>query len=469
MRNIVSVFLAFYLIMSLLAGCEDSINGTLLDLTDIKTNPSRIIHGAQEDIDASLGDIGLFYSENCLLKYFDFTTEQAYILCSNANCTHKSEECSAYFERNVYGESACSVAQIDGYVYCTYVNAVLDSIDDPTAEKAIQLLQIDLSNGIRTVIASFPCVFNATEEDENFYATSISNVYYCNGHAWFSLSMQQRGTIDTPGLEYKQLTGVNLATGQVIALNGYDDYSYTIDNICVDTVYFSSKRDLVPMLTIEDYYELYASDGTVTIDGNVFTDYYMDYWVWHTNEYSDEYTIFAYHISTGSIETVYSNTTIKVENGQLPQLTVYGEWEGKLLCREFLSDEKGNYSSIYHAGLYLLDLTDGTKEEIVSFENGGALTVAQGTTGNLIFTDGTFFYAELTTKNTADIYVYDFNTRESTFLFTDDAAITFRIYGEHNDGFIGKHKDYQDDMSFYWISKEDFYAGNLDAAIKYQL
>lgn len=147
---------------------------------------------------------------------------------------------------------------------------------------------------------------------------------------------------------------------------------------------------------------------------------------------------------------------------------VVGEYNGKMLYEENLPDEAGQYSDPYHSAYYLMDLSTSEKELLLELKHGSTLWIAQGYHSNQVFPDGTLLYMNYH-EDKADIYSLDLNTGESTFLFTDDEAITFRIFGEYNGGFFGKHKDHQDDMRFYWISKEDFYAGNLDAAIMYQL
>ena len=86
------------LTLALLSGCGRS---TLLDLNGVETDPLRAVNGATTGLGASLsvsvGDVGLFYSQGNLLKFYDTEAREEYVLCARANCTHTSEKCPAYF------------------------------------------------------------------------------------------------------------------------------------------------------------------------------------------------------------------------------------------------------------------------------------------------------------------------------------------------------------------------------------
>lgn len=144
------------------------------------------------------------------------------------------------------------------------------------------------------------------------------------------------------------------------------------------------------------------------------------------------------------------------------------------MLREFIPEPDGEYVQGMDVKgrrcvLYMWDPSDGSKEVVAELERGSTLAIAQGSSINSFFADGTFFYLDNMNEKTADIWRYDANTGTSSYLFTDDVAITFRIIGEYNGGYIGKHKDHQANEGFYWISKEDFYAGNLDAMVHYDV
>ena len=469
MQHILCIVLIFFCI----SGCG---SGTSLDLSGTLNDPSRFVWGSNETT-ASLGDVGLFYVDGKLLRFYDMEAQQSFVLCSRANCMHNSDSCAAYFPLTVWGGSAESLAQIGSFLYCTYYSgaASIDELSDAETGSAIWLLRIDPSDGSRKVLASFPTMYNAAENDGAFFASSIGTVQYCGGYAWFDLQMRQQDTEETQGASFSQLCGVDLETGEITELNQYDGYTYSFSAIGPDKIYYTRRRDTVALMTQDEFYasknDTGGGAGKVTVDGNTFDDY-SPYWVWHTNHYPDEYEILEYEISTGQIDTLFSGLTVPVSHPlgavmQYDPFHVYGCFEGRTLGIEYIPDEAGNYYT-QRLNCFLLDHETGERENVLELENGGLLAIAQGYQGNLVFPDGRLFYIQYR-DNSADIYVLDLNTGESTFLFNDDPAITFRIFGEYNGGFFGKHKDHQDAMSSYWISEADFYAGNLDSAIRYQL
>ena len=465
------------LTLALLSGCGRS---TLLDLNGVETDPLRAVNGATTGLGASLsvsvGDFGLFYSQGNLLKFYDTEAREEYVLCARANCTHTSEKCPAYFTQSVDFTSAESVAQIDGYIYCTHLTTNSSNRTDRKAVHEYQLLRIDPSTGERKTIASFPRNPGITPgHEEEFFASAIDVADYCNRYAWFELTMSQpvKADDDAVFLDYTQVTGVNLETGEVIVLNGYDEYSYSLEAVDSDYVFFTKSRDTVPLLSEADFYALYDENtGGAAIEGTVYASYH-DYWMWQVNECPDEETLYYYELATGEVHEIYSGLTTKIDWTQCSLVEVEGEYNGRIMLREYIPEDNGEYLQGKVKGrrcvLYMWDPTDGSKELVAELERGSTLYIAQGSRINSFFADGTFFYLENMNEETADIWVYDANTGTSTYLFTDDVAITFRIFGEYNGGYIGKHKDHQSNEGFYWISKKDFYAGSLDAMIHYDL
>lgn len=456
------VFFVWCLIAMVMAGCSSP--GSVIDLSGVRTNSERFVWGSNSDITVSLGESALFYMKDCLICYYDLEEKQEYILCGRANCRHASSECSAYFPRNLIGQSADNVAQIDEYIYCTYLSATIVATKNSEFANAVQLLRIDPATGARKAIASFPYFHDAADQAQTFCATSIGTVQYCNGYAWFDLNLQQRGTLEQEGLSFTQLCGVNLETEELICLNQYDGYYYRFDAICADMVIYTRFRDTVPMLSEDEFYEKATEDGAVAIDGVAYESY-VDYQNWHWCSTPDEYGIYAYHVETGETQLILEGISEVIQGRYQIPYEVYGAFDGKVLCSALVQEEIG--SGNYHTQVYLLNPANGEREELVEWKHGGCLSIAQGYKPNLVFADGTFFYADNMNGETADIYAYDLNARTSTHLFRDDAAITFRIFGEYNGGYFGKHKDHQYQEGYYWISKEDFYAGSLNAMVYY--
>lgn len=457
MKRTVTVLLALLL---LLTGCSAA--SATLDLSNVKTDPDRFVWGSFSDVDVSLGDVGLFYPLENTLRFYDMDAQEEYILCPRANCRHNTDECIAYFKPNLVGKSAEGVAQIDQYIYCFYYGISIEDYAD-SIPRSVQLIRIDLNKGIRETVASFPSamIVGEGETDETFYADGMIDINYCNGWAWLTLDMKQSYGMDEQ-LSYYQITGIELSTGRTVALNGYDDYQYSIVMITPQRIYYRALRDTVAQLSEQEWFEQFG-DAPGTIDGVHFDDYNA-YWSWHATNIPEEYCHFAYDIQTG--ETILLNRSETVSDGEyMTRLwRLQGEWEGRILISELQPNESGSYSDD-RVSYFLLDPETGEKEWIEAMEDGQTLNIADN--ANRIFPDGNHFYVRYTDDGRADIFTYNFITGEETFLFNDDAGITIRIYGEYKDGYFGKHKDHQYLGGYYWISKKDFFAGNLDAMVHY--
>ena len=459
------MFVLLLALALLLTGC--GAGSVTLDLSGVKTDPERLVAGSFSDVDVSLGDVGLFYPLDNTLRYYDLEKREEYILCPRANCMHNSSDCIAYFASNLVGESAKGVAQIDQYIYCFYFGISLEDYAN-NSPKAVQLLRIDPNKGTREAVASFPCAMIVAdgETDEQFYANGVSEISYCNGWAWCYLDMRQSYGLDEQ-LDYSQLTGINLETGEVVALNGYDDLYYNFMMITADNVYYRTIRE-TPQLTEAEWYDRFG-DEPGTIDGNSF-DSWFDYWCWHVNHTTKEYCYYAYNIASGETTLLTRCGTVLVSEigrgeWQSPPWYLEGVYDGRVLLKELVPDEAGAYAYYSHTAFSLLDPVTGEMERVEALDNTYSYSVY--TMGNNILSDGSYYYCKRTSADTIDVWLYNFSTGENRFLFTDNANWTFMIYGEYNAGYFGKHREHQYLEGYYWISKEDFLAGNLDAMVHY--
>lgn len=460
----ISIFLSAILIISMLAGCgaNDTI---LLDLSDIETDHHRLVWGSYSDIDVSLGDVGLFYCKDNTLRYYDMEEKQEYILCPQANCRHNSDKCSAYFSSDLYGNSADNVAQIGNYLYCTYFGVTMDDYANRSG-KTLQILRIDLSDGTRSVIAEFPCVntIPVDAKPDAFYAEYIVSVDYCNGWAWCEIRMSQPANEEGSEQSYIQLTGVNLESGDIRILNGCDEWTYTFEFITSDKIFIHRRKETVIPLSQSEYYAQYG-DRVAYINGEQFESY-SAYAAWHEEVIPDQYEVCAYDIESDNTQVLLSELT-STATGDIARLYgIVGSFNGKALFYEVKPNESGVYDGS-HIAYYLQDLDSGEKEWVDALTDGHALNIAGSHYSNKIFADGTFLYIRYVGESTCDIFSYDFINSENVFLFNDSAEVTMRIYGEYKDGYFGKHKDHQYQGGYYWISKEDFRKGNLDAMVHY--
>lgn len=305
MKKKTKLLLLLAVVLLFLTGCGKS---TTLDLSGVDCDPDRYAYGSSAGYNVSVGDVGLFYTNEMgeQIRFYDLEAKQSYVLCSRANCTHMTSKCPAYFMLNIMGEAADNVVQVGKYIYCTYLANAANGqqLMDENGGAAYQLIRINPADGSRKVIASFPAVHNAVDGDEVFFASGIGRVEYCGGWAWFDLYMKQPNQNDIQGAFYSQLTGVNLETGQVVALNQYEsqcnDCICAFSTITSDTVYFCRTWNTVPLMTEQEFSDVISrSDSlSITVEDQEF-DNYGAYWAWHMNYYSDQYEIAAYTVLLG--------------------------------------------------------------------------------------------------------------------------------------------------------------------------
>ena len=434
----------------LLAGCGKTTDVSAMD-NAASCNISGVEIGSLEELNISFGESGFFYTANSLIRYYDPSTAESYILCNKPNCVHKTSSCIAYFPKNWTETVADWVAQHNGYVYCV-------AADDG----AISLWKVDYKNGTKDVVASFSQGYDATD-NTSISCSNIDNVLYAGDYAFARVALHN---VDY-SVDYTQLAAINLENGEVTWLAEDDGWNYYFECVCTDYVLYSKTRYLLDEVSETDYYEQFG-DGPATIEGIYFDSYY-DYWCWFTTCAPIEYAFYAFDVSTGQTVLFEEGTvTEEIEGyGTANPNKLYGTYDGKVVCGVYSMPESELLLSIY-----LQDLQTGEKTLVADLGTGSNLIIAQGYASNQTLSDGSMLcQIPLTNEENSDIQVYRLNlsTGELVPLFVDNYYGTFRIFSETEDGYYGKWYDAQDTMEFYWISKADYNSGNLDAAIKYQV
>ncbi len=396
------------------------------------------------------------------------------VLCAKPNCLHISEKCPAYIPfapmENEYGITG-GLAQIDKYIYFWYQN--YDMSDDLQGQGVtFDFVRLDPGTGVRVVLMSLPGYFDPTHEDgdEQFYCSGVPGASYKYGWAWCTAQLRQKGDEDGNYLTYNQEFAYHLETGEIIRFENSDEtgkpVNITVSVVTADyVVYYILGEDTErKYLSRIEYKEVCNDDGSMEVDGMYFADY-SEYFMYMGNK-PERYREYLYNMKTGEISILYDGYTVYDENRtKALDHMIYSEYQGDLLIGTYLANEEGLYDSNADV-ISLYDIETGESSVLLELVNGYPLAIAQGSAE--IFPNGKLFYGENETETSVDLYCYDVNTGESTFMYTDDPAITFRIFGQYNGGYIGKHKDHQDDGSYYWISEEDFFAGNLDAMVRHE-
>ncbi len=445
----VLLFVLFYL-----TGCT---NGIGLELSE-QHDPQRFIWGGT-DWNASIGEAGWFFVEGEQICFYDPNEKKDYILCSKANCSHDSDSCGAYFQLDRSEQGATGLIQAGRYLYLFRPNGrSFEALIDEEIEQTVDLVRVEPSTGQQKVVVSFPAAYDRAHP-EDAYVSSIGVVQYCNGWLWAEMSMTQRAGEDAT--DYSDiLVGIQLEREEIVYLNEFNSScEVSLEMVGPERVYYRIRQYDVPPMPVYEFSRILAENGTVEHDGQSFIDYF-EYctWCWGQGR------TFSYYIHELDGETQLLGTH---HGDNFIPWSIYGEYEDCVVIREYADGIRPGAEG-QHFRVFLMNLETGERTDVLEIKAGGALDVAQGYDAGDVFSDGRMFYADNMTESSAEIYCYDFKTGESTYLFTDDPAITFRIFGQYNGGYIGKHKDHQDDGSYYWISEEDFFAGNLDAMVRHE-
>ena len=157
-----------------LSGCSSK-SFQISDLEAPDLPETGVMEGAREAVISllhySVNESGMLYLRNQLMRYYDFGTNQAYVLCDRANCRHINEKCPAYYAP----ESVTGLAMFGGSVYVIRRNEEKNTFD---------LLQTDIKSEQQRVIYSIPI---GTREPDSWHVEEIPSVLNTKDTAWITL------------------------------------------------------------------------------------------------------------------------------------------------------------------------------------------------------------------------------------------------------------------------------------------
>jgi hypothetical protein len=452
-RKALLVVSALVLVLSLF-GCTGSINEITIESTP---NDRMVVSASPLGYTSCIGEKGLLYFNSPVMRYLDIATNKSYVLCSRPNCPHTNKNCLAWYGsiNDAYG-----LAQFGEYIYVMKHN-----YDNNTFE----MIQMDLAASTQRVISSL-------DLGEFIPGTWIlhglpESVYYAGDHAWFEATYQYCEAFD-PNVFYEPkqdntIIGINLLSGKVAILyevSVENDWERSIELATRDYLVIKEMRDREPLLS-EDEFQLALSSGEFP-DFHDKTNPYFGYIVWHEQSKTVMYSYLIYDIKAGAT-TVFASGELGNyydDNG-----LVYWRDSGYRFLDTF--DNRIIYSineydmpayRMNNWQLFYYDPAIDTSEFFLEV-NGGNVRVFE--TG-IITKEGDILYCLFTANETLLMYRYSLITEETTELFEDIWNHTFRLHGESSDYFIGSMMKDQDMSILYIISKDDYYAGNFNAAVR---
>lgn len=431
--------------------------GRRIEENVITGSTSSVVYGASQFADGypstyQVCESGIVYLSGHLARYYDFAANQKYILCTRTNCMHRDEKCPAF---------AADDQALTGLAY--FQDAIYMVRRNSKAAK-YELLRFDPASSSQKVIAAWDI---GSYEEGEWVIQKVDNVSYSGNYAWMEVTynyvfINESGRAEVSG-ERTVLTGTDLMTGDVFSLNevtdGYEEMKYCA--VSPDYVVFEKRWYKEPMLMKWEFQkELQQEKYMEFADAD---DPYFAYTSYYTNTVPMLYTVEIYHIPTGSVTEFASGECPKYfgEDGSLSGVGpgyVFDCITGDMLLYSVFSwEEKEEHVQ------YGYSFQDGTTKELFRVPAGGTLT------GGLVG-DGLVLCCEYTEDDQAQIFYYHIDTGQRTDLFLDERRITFRMIGCTEDSYIGMVYDEslldQVTGTVYRISKEDYEAGNLDAAKK---
>lgn len=349
-----------------------------------------------------------YYTDAWVVSYYDIDLQRRVVLCSQPNCTHNSEACTAYL-----GGSHTQYQVVGDMAYAV--------IHDETERGELQVLALNLVSGEREILWEF------AEEGEHNDIEGLS-FSVDRTTAFLRFSFREYELVDYNYLSTGQINyayALHLDTGEVELLfarevpvhpNMVFNGDYILPFMCTEEFLLEVHADeLVEMpLTEEEYYQAHPTG---------------DYWD-YLHDFLPDDAVYSINRATGERTRICGGV------------------------RESKRQDMGVY-----------------RERKMSFAEGDTIYIYDGRTGKVtpcftregialqMYKDGRIIYNICKEDGGYDYYWYDLTTGETQQFQKGEDGMIFSLNEETADYFIGL---YQGRNCF--IHKQDFYNENYDAA-----
>jgi len=454
-----TVSIAFTLIMALsLPGCS-SASGTVADSQISPTPIDRVIISPDPfGLSSCVCESGIVYFDDHLMKYLDYETNTPHLICSRPNCKHSDESCLAWFDSP---HDVSGLVEFGGFFYVIKFAVNRNTYD---------LIRMDIGSSTQKV------AFSLNAGDYSTGSWRINNlpnsVYYAGSYAWLELTYQlNEGPIIgayTDPKDDTQIIGINLEDGSFVSLfdlSSESEVKRSVLSVSKDYLVIEETRDDIPLLS-ETEFTSALNDGNYR-DFKDTGDPYFSYVEWHEQNKTVLYSYMIYDVSTGVSSVFISG-----------EMTNQYDNRGSIMMRRspYLFHGFNNGCLVYSVNDYNKDYwfrsdtcelfyhepKTKASESIFKITNGSVLCFESN---NAITLEGDIRYLVYTDHETALFYRYSLVTNESVELFEDVWNITFRVQEETESLFIGSMLKDSSNSIIYYISKDDYYAGQFDSAV----
>lgn len=424
MRRILSILLCLSALV-LITGCRQSVSA------DWNAGAADADFAAAQALsqDVSVHEKGVFFLDGGLLNYYDYESDQSFVLCSKPNCTHAGKDCVAHA-----GSDARGFAMYGDYAY--YFRPVEDSL-------CWELVKVDIQNQTSTVVATLG---NPQAELDAWSISEVQSVYYSSGYAWVKLKMLLNPSEPTGWTDSgSQMIGVDLASGQIHTLT-----EPLMDNRDCTSIFWFCFGDGRAAYVQMRYDPVYMTQQEFDRSDKAASQSYSEY----LSEYTEQHPTLN---SCWVIDTADMTPTCVTESQETDLPAWFSNGQLVMLCLNSDAKEES----------YLPVNADGTYgQSLFTIPNGGALGWYHGEAGLRLYNGDSLLYLTYIDPDRCNIYLHNLETGENTFLFEDDAGVSFRIVGQTSDKLVGMVNE---SSQFAWIYKADYEAGKMDAMHKFSL
>lgn len=254
---------------------------------------SDVVWGTSVETSFSVENSGLFYigESNSILMYYDFNTEENYVLCSSPNCKHNDSSCPANV-RDYY----------KNYTFAYYQGRLYLLSQKNYESEKIELISMDVDGqNRRTVVSLDPGDYSV----ESWAVNSINPVYFAGGKVFLTMDYIQPFVNETS--EYintgMQLLMIDLTDGSITELTDIMIYNTEAARVKFTLVtekfaVYEIMKYEIPYLFEWEYIEKYGEEAYQ----RDYYKYYRDY----ENE-TDAVGIYrAVNLDTGQISEIWS-------------------------------------------------------------------------------------------------------------------------------------------------------------------
>ena len=461
-KRMTAAALVLALACALLTGCSSGKSISEAGLQPMPLSDTDVVLGAGPEFIASsdpgVTDSGVLYLNGGMMRYYDFATKKAYVLCDRPNCRHTGKDCPALYKR----DGATGLAQVGDYLYV---------VKRSEEENAYQLLELGLDGQVQRVLCSLAI---GEKEPDSWYIEEIYEVIYTRNTAWITVCwdyIDETGSSSYSTGEGAQIIGVSLTDGAMVTLNEVpedDSVSYSLAAVSPDYAVVRKSWREPRQPDQETFYEELERGEHPEFEDEEYP--YNAYYGWWQKNFKDFYELTVYDLSTGESRLWFSGEELQAynEEGDRSASTSLHQFmgtaaDGRLLYWRYdetfaekgISDSTGVY-------VYTWDPATDAVEELIHVENGNViLPNYHGNISASLVDDGTRFYYRMDEANgSKEVYSYNLTTGESTKLFDQPEDITFFLNGVSGDWYMGRKSG---ESGYYAIPKADYEAGNLDA------